>query len=223
VASSFFKIRITCVVFGLSLLFGNFLAIDAQRNSRAKAVPTPAATTTAPPEINFTVSMTKPWTHLLEVEMRLRQPTALPAQTDVVMPVWTPGSYLVREYARHVLDFAVKDQNGSALNWDKTNKNIWRITTNGASEIIISYKVYANELTVRTNELNDEHAFFTPAALLMHPKDNIAAHQRSASCRLVTGKSRPDCRQSKIKQTRFAPKISIFFTIHRLKSQILKK
>ncbi len=49
------------------------------------------------------------------------------------------------------------------LNWSKINKNNWQIETKGLSEFVVLYQVYANELTVRTNELNDEHAFFTPA------------------------------------------------------------
>ncbi len=117
--------------------------------------------------------MPKPWTHLLQVEMRVTNP-ALPAQTELKMAVWTPGSYLVREYARHVQDFTVTDAGGRPLQWRKINKNTWQVDTNGINQIIAKYNVYANELTVRTNELNDEHAFFTPAALLMFPKGEIS-------------------------------------------------
>jgi predicted metalloprotease with PDZ domain len=48
-------------------------------------------------------------------------------------------------------------------------------TTSGAKEIVVNYRVYANELTVRTNELNDDHAFWNNAALLMFPKDQLKA------------------------------------------------
>lgn len=173
---SSWQIRLICTVFGLSLFFSNNSSIEAQRNPRLKtAPPTNVAATVVQPEISFTVSMSKPATHLLEVEMRLRQASAFPAQTEIVMPVWTPGSYLIREYERHVLGFAAKDVNGNALKWEKNNKNTWRIATSDTSEVVVNYQVYANELTVRTNELNDEHAFFTPAALLMHPRNFISA------------------------------------------------
>lgn len=122
-----------------------------------------------PPEVSYTVSMSKPWTHLLEVEMRIKS-AKMPDKSEIVMPVWTPGSYLVREYARHVQDFVAKDTSGNVLNWAKVNKNNWQIDSKGLAEFVVSYKVYANELTVRTNELNDNHAFFTPAALLMFPR-----------------------------------------------------
>ena len=122
-------------------------------------------------EINYTVSMSKPHTHLLEVEMRVRG--NLSSATDLVMPVWTPGSYLVREYERHVQDFDAKNASGHPLEWSKINKDTWRIETQNASELVVTYKVYANELTVRTNELNDQHAFWNNAALLMYPKDQL--------------------------------------------------
>ncbi len=125
-----------------------------------------------PPEVNYTVSMSKPWTHLLEVEMRIKS-AKMPDKTEIAMPVWTPGSYLIREYARHVEDFSAKDSSGNFLNWTKINKNNWQIDSKGLSEFVVTYNVYANELTVRTNELNDQHAFWNNAALLMFPKGHL--------------------------------------------------
>ncbi|HEX8069245.1 MAG TPA: PDZ domain-containing protein [Pyrinomonadaceae bacterium] len=148
------------------------------------------AQTAAAPDIAFTVSMPEPHTHLLQVEIRVRAGgqierggAALPAPLDLVMPVWTPGSYLVREYERHVQDFAATDGAGRALAWRKVNKNTWRVETGGAArEVRAAYRVYANELSVRTNELNDRHAFWNNAALLMH----VAGHLRApATVRVV--------------------------------------
>src|SRR5260370_28171046 len=73
-----------------------------------------------PPEITFTVSMSRPYTHLLEVELQVVQPAAT-ENVDLVMPVWTPGSYLIREYERNVQDFAAVDVNWHAPDWTKNN------------------------------------------------------------------------------------------------------
>jgi predicted metalloprotease with PDZ domain len=133
-------------------------------------------TRTVAPEIVYTVSMPKPHTHLLEVEIRLRHPgEVVERDADLVMPVWTPGSYLVREFARHVQDFKASDAAGRALSWTKTNKNTWRIDTLGARDWRATYRVYANELSVRTNELNSDHAFWNNAALLMYPEGFLGA------------------------------------------------
>ena len=128
-------------------------------------------------DISFTVSMPQPWTHLLEVEMRIQIPANLnvPNESDLVMPVWTPGSYLIREYERNVQDFSATDANGRALEWTKVNKNTWRVKTNGVRQWRATYRVYANELTVRTNELNSDHAFWNNAAVLMYPDGRLNA------------------------------------------------
>ena len=133
------------------------------------------STASQPPEISFTVSMPRPVTHLLEVEMQIRAPRGqqFPATVDLVMPVWTPGSYLIREYARHVQDFNVTNVAGREVRWSKINKNTWRIDAGSAASdrttaLRVTYRVYANELSVRTNELNDRHAFWNNAALLMY-------------------------------------------------------
>jgi predicted metalloprotease with PDZ domain len=125
------------------------------------------------PDISYTVSMPRPYTHMLEVEMRVGR--AGSGSVDLLMPVWTPGSYLVREFARHVQDFTAKDASGRELIWNKVNKNTWRIQTGGARDFKVSYSVYANELSVRTNELNDQHAFWNNAALLMYPNGQLSA------------------------------------------------
>src|SRR2546429_2031644 len=124
--------------------------------------------------ISFTVSMSKPWTHLLEVEMSFKVAANLnvPNETDLVMPVWTPGSYLIREFERHVQDFAA-ETDGRGLDWTKVNKNTWPVKTNGARQWRVTYRVYANELSVRTSEVNSDHAFWNNAALLMYPEGQI--------------------------------------------------
>jgi predicted metalloprotease with PDZ domain len=122
----------------------------------------------APVDISFTVAMSRPHTHLFDVEIAIKHAASGPAEEMLVMPVWTPGSYLVREFERNVQDFAATTGAGQPLRWEKTNKNTWRVVTNGAREWRATYRVYANELSVRTSELNSEHAFWNNANLLMY-------------------------------------------------------
>src|SRR5437762_23065 len=66
--------------------------------------------------LSYTVSMSKPQTHLLEVQVVVTRGSGQwPTQETLIMPVWTPGSYLVREYARHVQDFAATSATGQPL------------------------------------------------------------------------------------------------------------
>lgn len=159
------------------LTFVWFLVLAAAQDAGAQQRNNRAPGSGAAPEISYTISMPEPHTHLFQVEMRVSGAN-LPAQVDLVMPVWTPGSYLVREYARHVQDFAATEGSGGArpLAWRKINKNTWRVETGGtAREVRATYSVYANELTVRTNELHDRHAFWNNTALLMYVEGQLAA------------------------------------------------
>ena len=129
-----------------------------------------ATAQTAAPEIAFTVSISQPHTHLFNVSVGIKRGPSgnAPAEERLVMPVWTPGSYLVREFQRHVQDFEATSATGQPLKWEKINKNTWRIATNGTREWYARYRVYANELSVRTSELNSSHAFWNNANLLMY-------------------------------------------------------
>ena len=121
-----------------------------------------------PVDISFTVAMPRPHTHLFEIDVAVKRTANGSEQEQLIMPVWTPGSYLVREFERHVQDFTATDAAGQPLKWEKTNKDTWRITTNGAREWHARYRVYANELSVRTSELNSGHAFWNNANILMY-------------------------------------------------------
>ena len=111
----------------------------------------------------YQVAMSQPASHLFEVTLQVsnwHQPTL-----NLKMPVWTPGSYLVREYARHVQDFTACDRSGSQLASQKLSKNHWQIATKDSTEVKVNYRVYANDLTVRTNHLDATHGYFNGAAL----------------------------------------------------------
>lgn len=129
------------------------------------------------PEISYTVSMTKPHTHLFEVEMHVKRSAGAqaPPEEKIIMPVWTPGSYMIREFSRHVQDFSASNLSGQPLKWEKLDKNTWRIASSGALEWKATYRVYANELTVRTSELNSDHAFWNNATLLMYVEGYLKA------------------------------------------------
>ncbi|HEY3450967.1 MAG TPA: PDZ domain-containing protein [Myxococcales bacterium] len=107
--------------------------------------------------------------HLFEVECRFELPAATPAAgpVDLWMPAWTPGSYLVREYARHVQDFEAFDAEGAPLRFERLDKATWRIHAQGKAQLHVRYRVYAFDLTVRTNHLEGSHGYFNGAAMFV--------------------------------------------------------
>ncbi len=116
------------------------------------------------PSLTYFVKMTHPGSHLFEVGLQIEHWSA--SVLSLKMPVWTPGSYLVREYSRHIQGFkAVSKDKQKKLLSQKVSKNHWEVETKEVDNILITYRVFANELTVRTNHLDDTHGYFNGAAL----------------------------------------------------------
>ena len=123
--------------------------------------------------VRYRVTPSSPHEHLFLVEATFQADGPL----DLWMPAWTPGSYLVREYARHVQDFTASDGAGEPLRVERLDKATWRV--HGSGQVRVRYRVYANDLTVRTNHLDGSHGFFNGAALFV----TSDAH-RGQGCRL---------------------------------------
>ncbi|MBD2343016.1 M61 family metallopeptidase [Anabaena subtropica] len=114
------------------------------------------------PTINYLVAMPQPETHLFEVSLQIVNYSS--PILDLRMPVWTPGSYLVREYAKNLQDFTAF-AGDKVLPWRKISKNHWQINKGDVSEVTVRYRIFANELSVRTNHLDATHGYFNGAAL----------------------------------------------------------
>ena len=121
--------------------------------------------------INYTLSMPEPWTHYFEVKMVVDNIKAIDEikkndYVDLKMAVWTPGSYLIREYAKNVEGFEATDGN-KALKFEKINKNTWRIYGKN-DKIEVKYKVYSFELSVRNSFLDDSHGYLNGASMFLY-------------------------------------------------------
>jgi predicted metalloprotease with PDZ domain len=115
--------------------------------------------------IRYTVSFPNPEDHYVHVSMTI--PVKDSANVNVYMPVWTPGSYMVREFSRHVDQVNVKDLSGKPVSFSKVNKNTWNIITEGLDSVVISYRVYAFEMTVRTSHVDADHAMLNGASIFL--------------------------------------------------------
>lgn len=118
-------------------------------------------------DIRYTLAMPEPHTHYFEVEVELTG--ARKNYIDYKMPVWAPGSYLVREFAKNVEGFAATDKAGKALRAEKINKNTWRVYSNKADAVRVKYKVYAFEMSVRTSFLDASHGYVNGTSVFMYP------------------------------------------------------
>ncbi|NJP10137.1 MAG: M61 family metallopeptidase [Leptolyngbyaceae cyanobacterium RU_5_1] len=140
--------------------------------SQLEELPLPPSTYPASLQLYYQVAMPEPQAHLFDVSLHVKgwQSGGGSTLLDLKMPVWTPGSYLVREYSRHLQDFAAFAGEGddSPLRWRKLGKNHWQVDLQEATELTVRYRIYANELTVRTNHLDVTHGYFNGAALFFY-------------------------------------------------------
>lgn len=120
--------------------------------------------------VSYTVDLTHAANHYVTITM---SGTAIGEETEVMMPVWTPGSYLIREYARHIDSMSVTDADGNAIGYRKSRKNRWKLKTVADQVYRVQYRLYCNEVSVRTNFTNHHFAVLNGAATFITPLERM--------------------------------------------------
>lgn len=121
--------------------------------------------------LRYWVRVDTPARHTAEITLQFA-PTG--ATTDLTMPSWCPGSYLIRDYARYIRDLEVAGDGARPLPARKVDKATWRVDTAGVRELTVRYTLYGHDLTVRTNHIDDSHAFFHGPATFVFPTSHRA-------------------------------------------------
>ncbi len=119
--------------------------------------------------VSYTLSFPEPHTHYIRVEMKIEH--IKENEVEVILPVWAPGSYLIREFAKNVEDFSASSLNGKVLKAKKSRKNAWKIETEGENTVLVKYKIYAFEISVRTSFVDEDHAFVSPTGVFMYTQE----------------------------------------------------
>ena len=109
-------------------------------------------------KLAYSLAMPDPSSHLFHVELAVTQASA--GSLRVALPAWAPGSYLIRDFARHVQDFTAVDGRGRSLVWRRVDKMTWEIDAPArGGKVLLRYKVFANELSVQTSHLDSTHGY----------------------------------------------------------------
>jgi len=119
-------------------------------------------------QTRYRLSFPNAQNHYVEVEATLPAGT-----TEVFMPVWTPGSYMVREYSRQVEDLKTQ-VNGKTVELQKTRKNRWSVP---AGATTLTYRVYSREMTVRTNFVDSSFALICGANTFIAPVGHAGTYE----------------------------------------------
>ncbi len=116
--------------------------------------------------IAYQLRMPKPQNHYFEVEMTLSD--FKEKELNLKLPVWAPGSYLVREFSKNLNLVKAFDENGKEIQVVKKTKNTWTVKSNGEKKIKVKYEVYSFELSVRTSFLDLTHGFVSGSCVFMY-------------------------------------------------------
>ncbi|HEY2904035.1 MAG TPA: PDZ domain-containing protein [Polyangia bacterium] len=136
----------------------------------------PAADSTgsasSPAPVVYRVAIPEPNSHALQVQMDV---PALPARATatIVFPAWAPGSYLVRDFVRHVYDLRVVDRGGRVLPARRLDKQRWEIGSGGRA-FRVTYRVFAFEASVRTSFVDDSHAYWNGSSVFFFVDGEVA-------------------------------------------------
>ena len=143
------------------------VAVLAALAGQATAAPAAGAARAA-----FKVSTPRPETRYVHVEATyegLGGPSV-----ELKMPAWSPGYYVILDYAKNVGFFSARDASGQPLAWEKSAKNAWTVRTGDAASFTVVYGVYAPGGSIAESALDERQAFLSPTGLFLHPAGRIA-------------------------------------------------
>jgi predicted metalloprotease with PDZ domain len=113
--------------------------------------------------VRFQVDIADAHAHLFRVTLTLPRPDA---EQDFSLPVWIAGSYMVRDFSKHLSEMTAQ-QAGEVLPVLALDKRRWRVHCKGASALTLSYLVYAKDVSVRGAFLDADRGFFNGTSLLL--------------------------------------------------------
>lgn len=179
ISVSFFNLatkRVAVTAHGLMMLAGCWALIHSAQG----AVET---LQDRPQNLKYEVDLNQAITRYISVRLKADSQGEF---TELMLPTWTPGSYLIREYAKHIDRISAEDSSGQPLQVEKISKNRWRVATQNAGRFTVSYRIFCDEVSVRTNSVNFNRAVLVGAATFMTVPEQM---QRPHQVRLVLPKN----------------------------------
>ncbi len=114
--------------------------------------------------VYYAIRPASPAAHLFHVTCRVERPD--PQGQVFTLPAWIPGSYVIREFARHIVRITAL-AGGRKVRLEKIDKHTWRAAP--SKQIELAYEVYAWDLSVRAAHLDETHGFFNGSSVFLLP------------------------------------------------------
>jgi predicted metalloprotease with PDZ domain len=119
----------------------------------------------------YTVSMENPNNHYFHVTFVYSG--IKDDSIQIKMSSWTPGYYMIMDYAKNVVNFIAEDDSGEKLKWEKTEKNTWKVYSSNVKNLKISYDVFSFRTSVADSFLDDGRGFISPTGIFLYPEGKI--------------------------------------------------
>jgi len=132
--------------------------------SRAAPVAARGRANVAPASLRYRITPVDPNAHLFEVALAIAHPD--PRGQRLAMPAWTPGSYMIREFARNVVSIEASSASGRRVALRKLDKATWQAARCDEA-LHLRYRLYAWDLSVRAAHLDSTHGFFNGASVFL--------------------------------------------------------
>ncbi len=140
--------------------------------------------------VRYQISSHDPASHYFSVSMTIENPD--PEGQRLRLPNWIPGSYMIRDFSRNLLDLQAS-VDGAALKIEQHDKSNWQVESY-VGAIRIDYKVYALDLSVRAAHLDHTHGYYNGSSVFLE-----AVGQGDAACEVLIERPAPDyCRDWKL-------------------------
>ena len=133
--------------------------------------------------IHYRIEVADAAAHQYKVTLTIADPA--PVQ-QLSLPVWIPGSYMVREFSRH-LSLLEARQGAQPRPVEQLAKDRWSVATSGRGALVVTYHAYAFDPSVRTAWLGDDRGFFNATSLCLAVEGRTAEPQRIELHRLPAG------------------------------------
>jgi predicted metalloprotease with PDZ domain len=141
--------------------------------------------------VHYSVDASDVYAHLYRVTLTIAKPVK---NQSLSLPVWIPGSYMVREFSKHLQKLVAK-QGDKSVAIEQTDKCHWQCTNTARKPLVLTYEVYAYDNSVRTAWLDTQRGFFNGTSLCLRVEGQdkrshqvqIKAIKSIAACKVATG------------------------------------
>lgn len=133
---------------------------------------------TNPFALHYTIKPVNPEAHLYRLTCKIIAPD--PAGQIVYMPAWIPGSYMIRDFAKNIVQIRASDDKGE-VQLEKRDKQTWHCAP-CSGPLTLEYEVYAWDLSVRAAHLDTSHAYYNGSSVFLAVKGK---EQQSSSIEIL--------------------------------------